>query len=139
MPFEPEKPQYQPMYGRQDIYDDKGRFIGREGGITREDPMGAQLSNFNKLQGLMENGLDGMSGLQALSAQAMGQVNTGTHTMGESTYAGSTGSAETDKMRYDRDQQIQQIYQPPAQTAGTQAKALAPGSRPNDPVNTSLR
>lgn len=121
--YKPQAANFDPMYGRQDIYDDKGRFIGREGGITREDPMGAQLSNFNKLQGLMENGADGMTGLQALSAQAMGQYNAGAHTMGQAT------------------DYVPQAPQP-AQTAGQQADAVAstapaPGTQANDPSNTS--
>jgi hypothetical protein len=124
--YAPQAANFDPMYGRKDIYDDKGRFIGREGGITREDPMGAQLSNFNKLQGLMENGADGMTGLQALSAQAMGQYNAGAHTMGDSTYAGTTGSAEGDAARYQADQAAaQQQQQQAAANAKAQADALA--------------
>jgi hypothetical protein len=85
---------------RQDQFDAAGRFIGRSGGVAgrdygvanqNNDWLGNNMGNYNQLVGLMDRGYTNpttgqqLTGLQALSEQAMGHLNTGVSTMGNGT------------------------------------------------------
>jgi hypothetical protein len=93
---------------RQDQFDAAGRFIGRTGGVAgvdygvgdqNNDKLGEGFGNFGRLVNLMNQGYTNptsgqqLSGLQALSEQAMGHLNAGASTMGTGTSYGQPAPA----------------------------------------------